>query len=106
MSRLLINENPMMILPNLAEKIGLNEAVVLQQLHYLMNPEFNKNFINGRYWVYNTYEQWQKKFKFWSVPTVKRIFLNLEENGLVLTDRFNEDSHVRTKWYTIDYESL
>ncbi|SDN86290.1 hypothetical protein SAMN05443253_12225 [Bacillus sp. OK048] len=34
MSRLLINEGPVKIIPSLATKIGLNEAVVLQQIHY------------------------------------------------------------------------
>ena len=34
MSRLLIKESPVMIIPSLAVKIGLNEAVVLQQIHY------------------------------------------------------------------------
>ncbi len=34
MSKLLINENPIMIIPSLALKMGLNEAVVLQQIHY------------------------------------------------------------------------
>ena len=34
MSKLLIQENPMMILPSLAEKIGLNQAIVIQQFHY------------------------------------------------------------------------
>ena len=33
MSRLLIKESPVMIIPSLAVRIGLNEAVVLQQIH-------------------------------------------------------------------------
>jgi len=34
MSNLLIQEVPLMVLPTLATKIGLNEAMFLQQLHY------------------------------------------------------------------------
>ena len=34
MSKLLINERPIMILPTLAVKIGLNESIMLQQVHY------------------------------------------------------------------------
>ena len=31
---LLISEPPLQVLPSLAVKIGLNEAIVLQQIHY------------------------------------------------------------------------
>jgi hypothetical protein len=33
MSKLLISESPIMILPPLAVRVGVNEAVVLQQVH-------------------------------------------------------------------------
>ncbi|MDR7079528.1 hypothetical protein J2Y03_004586 [Neobacillus niacini] len=33
MSRLLINEIPLMMVPSLAVKIGVNEAVILQQVY-------------------------------------------------------------------------
>jgi hypothetical protein len=42
MSRLLINESPIMIIPSLAAKIGLNEAVVLQQIHYWLGISKHK----------------------------------------------------------------
>jgi hypothetical protein len=106
MSKLLINESPLMVSPTLAEKVGLNEALVLQQIHYLINPEFNKNLIDGKHWVYNTYSEWHKKFKFWSMPTIKRTFQNLEKLKLLEVGRFNNDSANRTKWYTIDYAEL
>jgi hypothetical protein len=48
-----------MIIPSLAAKIGLNEAVVLQQIHYWLG--ISKHNIEGRTWVYNTYEEWQKQ---------------------------------------------
>ena len=34
MSKLLIQDRPIMILPTLAIKIGLNESIILQQIHY------------------------------------------------------------------------
>ena len=34
MSKLLINENPIMIQPTLVMKLGLNQAIIIQQLHY------------------------------------------------------------------------
>lgn len=106
MSNLLISESPLILLPTLAEKIGLNEAIVLQQIHYWINPAYNKNFINNRYWVYNTYAGWGDKFKFWSLDTIKRTFTSLEHRKLILSGNFNTQAMDRTKWYTIDYEQL
>ncbi|WP_066248291.1 conserved phage C-terminal domain-containing protein [Neobacillus drentensis] len=104
MSRLLIKENPVMIIPSLAVKIGLNEAVVLQQIHYWLG--ISKHQIEGRTWVYNTYEEWRKQLPFWSVSTIKRTIHSLEMKGLLLSANFNQMKMDKTKWYSIDYEKL
>lgn len=109
MSKLLINENPLQVLPTLAEAIGLNNAIVLQQVHYwLENSKKGKNtqkYKHGRYWVYNSYPEWQKtNFPFWSAATIKRIFLSLEEEGYLVSGQF--EGNKRRKWYTIDYSKL
>ena len=74
MSRLLIHESPLQVLPSLAVKIGLNEAIILQQLHYWLNPDHNKNIREGSHWVYNSYEQWQKQFPFGRKKQSKDLF--------------------------------
>ncbi|WP_053366318.1 conserved phage C-terminal domain-containing protein [Bacillus sp. FJAT-27245] len=104
MSSLLINDCAMMVSPSLAAKIGLNEAIVLRQLHYLL--EKNQHMIEGRSWIYNTYSDWQKQFPFWSESTIKRIFKSLKDLGYVVTGNFNKYKIDQTKWYTIDYEQL
>lgn len=93
----------------LAKAIGLNEAIVLNQLHYWIekNRRTNKNFYDNRYWVYNTYENWQNQdFEYWSIDTIKRTFTKLEKMGLVLSGNFNKMPMDRTKWYTINYEKM
>lgn len=93
----------------LAKLIGLNEAIVLNQLHYWIekNKRADKNYYDGNYWVYNTYDDWQKyDFEYWSVDTVKRTFGKLEKSGLVISGNYNKMPMDRTKWYTIDYEML
>ena len=37
MSRLLINEPPLIVLPSLAKEIGLNEAIIVQQIQYWLS---------------------------------------------------------------------
>lgn len=104
MSKLLINEVPLMCLPSLAVKIGLNEALFIQQLHYWVDR--SKNIIDGRQWVYNTMADWSKQFPFWSQKTLSRTISNLEKQKLVISGNYNQKGYDRTKWYTIDYVAL
>ena len=108
-SRLLINEEPLQLLPGLAVAIGLNEAIVIQQVHYWLknNQKNGINYHDGRYWTYNSIEKWQSdNFPFWSVMTVRRIFNALEAKRLLISNNFNKAVFDRTKWYTIDYSAL
>jgi hypothetical protein len=104
-SRLLIDEPPLQVLPTLAELVGLNEAIFLQQLHYwLLRSEHHRD---GRFWVYNTYEEWHQQLKFWSLATIRRIVGNLEQKNLVIsTTQYNRQKVDRTKWYTLDYQAI
>ncbi|TCK03277.1 UNVERIFIED_ORG: replication initiation and membrane attachment protein [Anoxybacillus amylolyticus] len=104
MSKLLLDEKPLVILPSLAKEIGLNEAIVLQQLHYWLQESNNER--DGHRWVYNTYEDWQKQFPFWSIRTIRRTIKNLENKGIVISDYLNSMKIDKTKWYRIDYERL
>ncbi|MEH7436995.1 hypothetical protein V7182_05825, partial [Neobacillus drentensis] len=104
MSRLLVNECPVMVVPSLAMKLGLNEAVVLQQIHYWV--EASLHVVEGRKWVYKTYREWQRQLPFWSESTIKRAIRSLESQGYLLSANWNRLKLDKTKWYTIDYERL
>ena len=104
MSKLLIQENPMVVLPSLAEKIGLNQAIVIQQFHYWLVS--SKHLIEGRKWIYNSYKEWELQFKFWSGKTIERTIRSLEEQGYLLSANYNRSKQDKTKWYTINYEKL
>lgn len=103
-NRLLIDEYPMMVLPSLAQKIGLNEALVLQQFHYWIKQSGNKR--DGRFWIYNTYDNWAEQFSFWSKSTVIRLIEKLEKLGLLIVSNYNKVKFDRTKWYSIDYDKV
>ncbi|HEY2420440.1 MAG TPA: conserved phage C-terminal domain-containing protein, partial [Neobacillus sp.] len=64
------------------------------------------HMIEGRIWVYNTYEEWRKQLPFWSVSTIKRTIHSLEIKGLLLSANYNEMKMDKTKWYSIDYDKL
>jgi len=86
------------------EKVGSNVAIFLQQLHYWL--EKSEHVHDGRWWVYNTFENWHKQLPFWSVRTIRRIVKKLEDQGLIITGNFNCYKIDRTKWYTIEYDML
>lgn len=100
--------------PTLASIIGLNESIVLHQIHYWLNNieksenEEYKMYHHhcGRFWVYNTFEQWHNQFPYISIRTLKTTFKNLEDCGLLITGNFNKMGYDRTKWYSIDYNAL
>ena len=103
-SKLLLDEYPLIVLPSLAVALGLNEAIVLQQVHYLL--QISKHVIEGRKWVYNSYPNWCLIFPFLSERTIKRTIYALEEQGILLSDCFNKLKLDKTKWYSIDYDQL
>jgi hypothetical protein len=107
-SSLIFNTQPLVVNPELATLIGLNEAIILQQIHYWVkiNEKANKNFFEGRYWTYNTIDDWQKQFPFWSYTTVKRTLSNLKKRNLLITGKFNKSNYDQTLWYTINYDEL
>ena len=62
MSNLLIDDYPILVLPKLATEIGLNEAIILQQIHYWLKN--SSHYHDNRKWIYNSYPEWQKQFPF------------------------------------------
>lgn len=105
MSKLLIDDYPIQVLPKLAKVIGLNEAIILQQLHYWLNSKSAK-MIKGKRWIHNTYEEWQVQFPFWSVATVKRTLTSLSKQNLIIKANYNKAGFDKTIWYSIDYDKL
>jgi len=108
MNKLLLDEYPLLVSPTLATRIGLYEAIVIQQLHYWMNnPKMGKT-IEGQRWIKNSTEQWQRdNFPFMSLPTVRRTFSELRDKNLILVrGDLNSNRTDRTLWYTIHYANL
>lgn len=93
----------------LAEGLGVNEAIVLQQIHawLVSNEKRGVNYKNGRYWTFNSLKKWHENhFSFWSESTLKRVFTSLENKGILIVGNFNRSKLDRTKWYSIDYERV
>lgn len=105
MTKLLIADHPLQVLPRLAAEIGLNEAIVLQQIHYWL--EKSPHVHRQQKWVYNTMDDWLAQFP-WikSRKTLANYFAALADRHLLVTGNFNRSKFDRTKWYSIDYRTL
>ena len=104
MSRLLIDEPPLQVLPSLARELGLNEAIMLQQMHYWLIKSSHE--FEGVKWFYKTLEDWKTEFPFWSAMTIRRTLTNLEKQKVIRIGNFNKKKFDKTKWYTIEYQCV
>lgn len=87
----------MLLLPQLASKVGVDEAIVLQQIHIRHHQLSNTGFI------FKTMKQWHEDvFTFYSEITVKRIFKNLKDNDLIIVKNRPTDTGVE-KGYRVNY---
>lgn len=102
----LIDEQYLALLPTLATRIGVNEAIIVQRIHFWLGVNVkNGRHHAGRKWIYNTYPEWHDQFPFWSESTIKRTMWSLEKQGIIeSTDSLNRMNSDRTKWYTINYD--
>ena len=110
-NRLLIpgkHHRPTVFQKEIAVALGLNHAIVLQQLNYWIqvNREKNHNFRDGFYWVYNTHKELHDQLPFLSVSTIRRTIEELEKQGVLISDNFNRMNYDRTRWYRIDQQKL
>jgi len=107
-NNLLLDSQPLVVIPELATILGLNEAIILQQVHYWLvnNEKAGRNFEDGYYWTYGSYASWKEQFPFWSEKTIKNTILKLEKLGLLISGNFNKMALDKTKWYRIDYQKL
>ena len=66
--KFLISEPPLQVLPSLAVAIGLNESIIVQQIHYWTShnerAKSQIHFKDGHYWTFNTIEELNEQFPF------------------------------------------
>jgi len=104
---LLFNKDDILLVNRrLATLIGLNEAIVLQQIHYWIKKRRSGVDHQGQRWIFNSLDGWREQFPFWSQDTVKRALAALKTKGLVQVKKLAENGLNRTNYYTIDYKQI
>ena len=87
----------------IAEKIGLVEAILLSQIKFLVDTHKanNENFYKGRHWTYSSIEYFSEFFKYLSKQQITKALKRLVDDGWLIKDNFNTDKSNRTSWYSL-----
>lgn len=108
MSNKLINERPLLVLPSLVLVVGMERAIALQQLHFILHSD--SRFVecrDSKVWVELSYAKWHKwSFPFWKPETIRKLFSRMRDDGLLIHQQFNLASGDATSYVTIDYDKL
>ena len=107
--RYLMDERALLILPTLACVFGVQEAIILQQVHYFTAIKRERNeldyYYKGSYWTYATYSDWQKQLPYFSLATIKRALAHLVSSG-VLYKVTSRRGGATVTLYAINYKKL
>jgi hypothetical protein len=109
------DSNVLMFRPKLACAIGLHEAIIVNQIEYWIGQikkwkdgtERDRHFQDGKWWVYNSLEEWHEQFPFMTKDLIQRKLSKLKKDGILFaTSEYNTASFDRTLWYSINYDRL
>ena len=93
--------------PNVARLVGLNAAVIFQNIVFWCerNAVKGRNVHDGNVWTYNSVKEFGDLFPYLTAKQVRLSLEKLEENGLLVSSNFNADARDRTKWYALPKSS-
>lgn len=88
---------------DVATKYGLTEAILLSNLYYWIehNRANERNYYNGTYWTYNSVKAFKTLFPYLSERKIHNALKRLQEQGIIETGNFNENTYDRTLWYSL-----
>jgi len=90
----------------IGRKVGANAAIVHAKIAYYVNEnkKAGRNFVNGKYWTYLTYEEISRYTGFITTKAVRNAVAKLREANLIEVGNFNSLAGDHTNWYTIPEE--
>src|SRR5262249_48897758 len=100
----------LLVFTRLATELGLNEAIVLQQVNVRTGQlgdedEGLTEYGDLGYWTMKSASAWREVFCFWSQDTIQRTFKKLVDQGYLLTKKVSvETGHVNG--YRVNYAKM
>lgn len=91
-----------------AQKYGIECAILYYNIRFWINKNKanKKHFYNDRYWTYNSSKAFSELFPYMSSSQIARHLRKLESLGLIISDNFNPNPYDKTKWYSINENSI
>src|ERR1700760_4170745 len=89
--------------PAIAKLHGVNEAIFIHHLQYIINyhKSHNRHYHDGRWWTYNSSRYLSENiYQFWNQDQIKKIIKSLVNQGVILVSNYNHHKYDRTAWYS------
>src|SRR5258706_235764 len=91
-----------------AQTYGIECAILIN--HFLFwisqNKAMNRNFHDGRTWMYQTQKEIAAIYPYWSRDKVQDLLKKLEEHGIIIRGNYNRTSLDRTTWFAFKNEEI
>lgn len=103
--KLLVDGRQLFLSQDLAIRIGIEEALFIQQLYYRLETQGVEK--EGHIWYRQTYQGWARQCPQWNIRKIKRLVMKLERYQIIISsNKFNSFKTDRSKWYRIDYGKI
>lgn len=91
-----------------AVEYGINSAIMLEHFYYWQkqNEVNEQNYINGRYWTYNSVKAFQKWYPYLTLKQIRTAIQKLLDCGLLEGAELSTSPYDHTKWYSLTEEGL
>lgn len=91
-----------------AVEYGINSAIMLEHFYYWQkqNEVNEQNYINGRYWTYNSVKAFQKWYPYLTLKQIRTAIQKLLDCGLLEGADLSTNPYDHTKWYSLTEEGL
>jgi hypothetical protein len=98
-----------------AQNHGVDKATILYNIRFWLNKEmanYNKGkpspgkVQDGYVWTYNSAEAFSYLIPYFSPNKIQKLLKQLENDGVILTGKFNQKRYDKTKWYTMEEYSV
>lgn len=92
----------------IAKKYNINIATFLHNIAFWTqhNIANKKNFHDGLYWTYNSYDAFTKLFPYWSYEQIRLIITKCVNEELLVVGNYNKSKYDQTKWYALTEKGL
>lgn len=86
-----------------ANGVGINAAIIFQNISFWIsfNKQSNKNFREGRYWMYNSVREFAEIHPYFSEKQIKCALQKLVSADFLVKGRFNKKGFDKTNWYAM-----